>query len=51
MPRYLVERTFTDGLDIPIDEIGAKTVAAVVATNAEGSVTWLHSYVSDDRET
>ncbi len=49
MPRYLVERTFDGGLDIPINDTGAKTVAAVVATNAEGAVTWLHSYVSDDR--
>ena len=49
MPRYLVERTFADGLDIPIDDNGAKTVAAVVGTNAESGVTWVHSYVSDDR--
>jgi len=49
MPRYLVERTFPDGLDIPIDDNGAKAVGAVVATNAEQGVTWVHSYVSDDR--
>jgi hypothetical protein len=49
MPRYIVERTFPDGLDIPISDAGADTVAAVVATNAEHGVTWLHSYVSDDR--
>jgi Nickel responsive protein SCO4226-like len=48
MPRYLVERIFADGLDIPIDDNGAKTVAAVVATNAEHGVTWVHSYVSDE---
>jgi hypothetical protein len=49
MPRYLVERTFVDGLHIPINDAGVKAVASVVAANAEQSVTWVHSYVSDDR--
>jgi len=49
MPRYLVERTFPNGLDIPISDVGMKTVSAVVANNAEQGVTWVHSYVSDDR--
>ena len=48
MPRYLVERTFPDGLEIPINDNGAKAVASVVATNADHGVTWVHSYVSDD---
>jgi len=48
MPRYMVQRTFPDGLRIPINDDGAKTVASVVATNAEHGVTWVHSYVSDD---
>jgi hypothetical protein len=48
MPRYLVERTFVDGLHIPINDAGVKAVAGVVATNAEQGVTWIHSYVSDD---
>ncbi len=48
MPRYLVERVFTDGLDLPTDDTGAQAVAAVVATNADHGVTWIHSYVSDD---
>ena len=48
MPRYLVERTFADGLHIPINEAGVKTVASVVATNAEHGVTWVQSYVSED---
>ena len=34
MPRYMVQRTFPDGLHIPIDDDG---------------VTWVQSYVSDDR--
>ena len=49
MPRYLVERTFAEGLHIPINDTGAKTVAGVIATNADQGVTWVHSYVSDDR--
>jgi hypothetical protein len=48
MPRYLVERTFVDGLHIPINDAGVQAVASVVATNAEQGVTWVHSYVSDD---
>jgi hypothetical protein len=48
VPRYLVERLFADGLDIPTNDSGAKAVAAVVATNADHGVTWIHSYVSDD---
>ena len=47
MPRYLVERTFADGLHIPINDAGVKAVARVVATNTERAVTWLHSYVSE----
>jgi hypothetical protein len=36
MPRYLVQRTFPDGLQIPVDEQGAKTAMAVVDTNPAG---------------
>lgn len=49
MPRYLVQRTFTDGLHIPIDETGAKAVEEVVDNNATLGVTWLQSYVSPDK--
>ncbi len=48
MPRYLVERSFPDGLDIPINAVGMKAVESVVATNADLGVTWVHSYVGDD---
>jgi hypothetical protein len=47
MPRYLVERTFADGLDIPINDAGAKAVGGVIATNAEQGVNWVHSYVAE----
>jgi hypothetical protein len=49
MPRYLVERTFDDGLAIPMDDEGAKACLAVVDGNAEHGVTWVHSYVTPDR--
>jgi hypothetical protein len=48
MPRYLVERTFPEGLPTPT-EPGA--YAPVVDRNADGGVTWLHSYVADDGKT
>ena len=49
MPRYIVERTFADGLHIPVDAGGAQTCLTVVDRNADEGVTWVHSYVSDDK--
>ena len=49
MPRYLVERTFPDGLHIPIDEAGAGVCGNVIDVNAQQSVTWVHSYVTEDK--
>ena len=49
MPRYLVERTFTDGLNIPQDASGAAACLNVVDGNAGHQVTWVHSYVTPDR--
>ncbi len=48
MLRYMVERTFPDGLRIPVTDEGAKACASVVANNAVDAVTWVHSYVSED---
>jgi hypothetical protein len=50
MPRYMVERTFADGLHIPISPDGARTCLGVVKHNAEVAVTWVHSYVSLDKK-
>ena len=50
MPRYMVERTFPDGLNIPMDNEGASACGGVVARNAEGGVTWVQSYVSPDKK-
>lgn len=49
MPRFIVERTFPDGLDIPSTDTGTRTCLAVVENNAEESVTWVTSYVSLDK--
>ena len=46
MPRYLVERTFPEGLTVLIDESGRRVCGAVVENNAAQGVTWLHSYVT-----
>ena len=51
MPRYLVQRTFPDGLHIPIADGGAAVCQGVVERNAEEGVTWVHSYVSADKHT
>ena len=50
MPRYVVERTFPDGLAIPLTEAGAQACLAVVGVNADDGVTWIHSYVTPDRK-
>jgi hypothetical protein len=51
MPRYMVQRTFPDGLHIPIDDDGVTAVLGVVERNSADGVTWVHSYVSDDKST
>ena len=49
MPRYMVERTFPDGLDIPQTDEGRQACLTVVGGNAQHHVTWVHSYVNNDR--
>lgn len=49
MPRYVVERTFPDGLAIPATEEGANICLTVVTNNSDDLVTWVHSYVTDDK--
>ena len=49
MPRYVVERTFQGGLEIPLTDEGVELCRSVVGNNAELGVTWVHSYVSEDR--
>jgi len=49
VPRYIVERTFVQGLEIPVNADGAATCRTVVGRNADHGVTWVHSYVSTDK--
>jgi hypothetical protein len=49
MPRYIVQRTFREGLNIPVTADGAKACLNVVDGNADLGVTWLQSYVSTDK--
>ena len=50
MARFMVERFFPDGLEIPMTEQGAQACMSVVGTNAELGVTWVHSYVTEDHK-
>ena len=49
MPRYLVERSFPDGLQIPVDADGARACLAMMECNNQERVSWLQSYVSADK--
>ncbi len=48
MPRYMVERSFPAGLEIPTTTDGLTACLGVVENNATEQVTWVHSYVTDD---
>lgn len=50
MPRYLVERSFPNGLAIPVNAEGAQAALGVVSRNAEDGVTWIQSYVVPDKK-
>jgi hypothetical protein len=52
MPRYVIQRTFPEGLGVPANVEGAAACRRVVESNTDEGVTWLHSYVSaDDKST
>lgn len=50
MPRYVVERTFPEGLLIPMNDQGVQVCLTVIGTNAQDGVTWVHSYVTLDKK-
>ena len=50
MPRFMVERTFPQGLQIPVNAEGTAGVNKVIGCNSQEGVTWVHSYVSDDKK-
>jgi hypothetical protein len=45
----MVERTFPDGLQIPLTAEGAAAWLGVVERNGDLGVTWVHTYVSEDK--
>jgi len=47
----MVQRSFPDGLKIPITDAGAEVCRGVIDHNADEGVTWVHSYVSADKHT
>ena len=49
MPRYVVERTFPEGLLIPMNDQGVQVCLTVIGNNAQDGVTWVHSYVTHDK--
>jgi hypothetical protein len=49
MPRYIVQRTFPEGLQIPVDEGGTDLCRGVIEHNAQEGVTWISSFVSEDK--
>ena len=49
MPRYLIERDFAEGLNIPMNDEGAAICRKVCDNNTEFGVTWIHSHVTPDR--
>ena len=49
MPRYMVQRTFPEGLHIPVDNGGVELCRRVIERNTDEGVTWLSSFVSEDK--
>jgi len=49
MPRYIVQRTFPEGLQIPVYEGGTDLCRGVIEHNAQEGVTWISSFVSEDK--
>ena len=49
MARFLVERYFPEGLLIPMTDEGAKTANQIIEGNSQLGVTWVKSYVTEDK--
>ena len=46
MPRYLVQRTFHGGLELPLTPEGASASDLIVRHNLEEQVNWVRSFVT-----
>jgi hypothetical protein len=49
MARYLVEREYPNGFGIEPEAGRPESLLAIVERNVDAGVTWLHSYVREDR--
>lgn len=49
MPRYLIERTFTDKIDLPSLEFGVPHHLEFIENNTLDGVTWVQSYIVPDK--
>ena len=49
MKRYVVERNYSQPLELPLNEEGCLIVQGVVSNNTENQVVWIHSYISADK--
>jgi hypothetical protein len=49
MPRYLVEQTFAEQLNVTANDEGARWAAAMLGNDARDGVTWIHSYIAADK--
>ena len=49
MPRYVVEREFRTGLHVPLTADGVAACSSIVGNNLDEGVTWVHSYVTEDK--
>jgi hypothetical protein len=47
MPRYIVERSFSERVKITVNDEGAE-ICRIVMINGEDGVTWIRSYISED---
>ncbi len=50
MPRYVILRSFSEGLDIPGNVVGASECLGEVNNNSMDEFTWVHSYVTKDKK-
>ena len=50
MPRYMIERSFPDTLQLSADDAGASVCNTLIHNNSQEKVTWIHSYVSADKK-
>ncbi len=50
MPRYIIERTFAEGLKLSSDLKGVEDCLLIINNNLDDEVTWVHSYVTEDKQ-